>query len=171
MLFRSHTDLVHMRHQQDVGPVLRRGAYPADQASERRLFTGSTCGRSSRASPAAFPSEPATPCAPASVKTSSDVVICCISQNEKFYLLSENLFEIFWKGGFFTCKKPPLAASRQFTPQNALHRIKHSALCGARQGFCPLTPPPLKRWTKLFNQGQIKERSPSTGVGPAGRGR
>ena len=61
----------------------------------------------------------------------------------------------------------PEAAARM----EALHRIKHSALCGARQGFCPLTPPPLKRWTKLFNQGQIKERSPSTGVGPAGRGR
>ncbi len=53
-------------------------------------------------------------------------------------------------GGFFSCKKPPLAALRAaIHPKNALLRIKRSALCGARRGLRPSTP-------RFFEKNRVK---------------
>ncbi len=74
---------------------------------------------------------------------------------------SKSLFRILsMQGGLFSCNKPPLAASRQFTEKSAspdkvfgahlalrarlrrvaLETLRCGSQCGARRGLCPSTP-------------------------------
>ena len=55
-------------------------------------------------------------------------------------------------GGFFSCKKPPLAALRAaIHPKNALHRIKCSALFGARPKALPLETATFEKVDETFH--------------------
>ncbi len=96
----------------------------------------------------------------------------------------------YMQGGFFTCKKPPLAASRQFTrkmrftgesvPRSSRAKSPPSAGCArnaslrlavrSASGALPLDPATFEKVDETFSYEGEENLSQLAGVGPTGRG-